>query len=213
MYTINKQKTASVEVHAQKTFTEKCPNELPVPGGASIAQALNQQAQCANKRIGSKEAHHPQAIWVADEKNPQFSLVEGRNVDIRWVQHAVVGSLGFELIDGLPLPYEYDYFVWQGIELDMHPYGICYHDQQDTLSTGVIEYLKIQNIKHVLVGGLATDYCVKTSALQLKRAGFSVIVNLSACKGMQRDSIEMALRELHHHGVNIVNDLNEIKAL
>ena len=71
----------------------------------------------------------------------------------------------------------------EGIELDMHPYGACYHDLAERLSTGVIEFLRENSVTTIIVGGLATDYCVKTTVLQLLRAGFQVIVNLSACRG------------------------------
>ena len=41
-----------------------------------------------------------------------------------------------------------------------------------------------RGVTTVLVGGLATDHCVKTSVLQLRRAGFRVIVHLDACRGI-----------------------------
>jgi nicotinamidase/pyrazinamidase len=53
-----------------------------------------------------------------------------------------VGTEGFELLDGLPKPQQYDYFVWKGIESDLHPFGACYHDVSELRTTGVIEVLK-----------------------------------------------------------------------
>ena len=121
-------KVASFDVDAQNTFTPLCPNELPVPGGTEIVEELNAQARYAEYRLGSKEGHNPKAVWVATADHPQLESVAGPNVDVRWNLHAVPGTLGFELIDGLPHPAEYDFFVWKGIELDMHPFGSCYHD-------------------------------------------------------------------------------------
>ena len=46
-------------------------------------------------------------FWV-DDDYPQFTPVDGDNVDIRGHLHAVPGTQGFELIDGLPSPKEYD---------------------------------------------------------------------------------------------------------
>lgn len=195
---------ASFDVHPQYTFTQECPEELPVPEGTEIAEELNAQAKFASLRIGAKEAHNPQAIWVASETHPQFSPITGENVDIRWKAHARVGTKGFEFIAGLPKITDYDYFVWQGIELDMHPYGACYHDFAEKLSTGVIEFLACRNITTVIVGGLATDYCVKTTALQLVRAGFDVIVNLGACRGIQEKTIQDAIDEMQSIGVIFV---------
>ena len=211
MNTLNPLKTAAFDVDAQYSFTPECPDELPVVGGTEIVDALNEQATLASIRVGSKDAHSPQAVWVANEKRPMFSPVDGQNVDIAWNQHAVPGTKGFELIKGLPKPAEYDFFVWKGIELDMHPYGACYHDLNDKLSTGVIEYLKDKAIENVIIGGLATDYCVKTTAIQLKRAGFNVIVNLKACRGIAEDTIATAINEMRSIGIQIVHSSDELK--
>lgn len=205
-----KQNTASFDVDSQYTFTPECPNELPVPEGAAIVAELNAQAKKAQYRVGSKDAHNPQAVWVADDAHPQFSEVEGDNVDIRWVRHAEVGSKGFELIEGLPKVTDYDFFVWKGIELDMHPYGACYHDFAEKLSTGVIDFLKNKQVNTVIVGGLATDYCVKTTVLQLLRADFWVIVNLAACRGIADDTVEQAKGEMAKAGAEFIDSATEI---
>ena len=115
--------TASFDVDPQNTFTPRCPNELAVPGGDTIVGALNAQSALARLRIGSKDAHAPNASWVATPEQPMFSLVGTPDVDIRWNAHAVVGTYGFELLEGLPHPRDYDFFVWKGMEPDMHPYS------------------------------------------------------------------------------------------
>lgn len=203
-------RVASFDVDAQNCFTPICPDELPVPGGAEIMAELNAQAKLAEYRIGSKDAHSPQAVWVADAQNPQFSPVKGRDVDIRWNIHAVPGTKGFELIEGLPHPADYDFFIWKGVEPDMHPYGACYHDLADSKSTGVIEWLRARGVAHVIVGGLATDYCVKTTVLQLRKAGFDVIVNLGACRGIAADTIAAATQAMRAAGARFVTSHAEI---
>jgi len=210
MNKLNPKETASFDVDPQYTFTEECPDELPVEGGTEIVDALNAQAQFASLRIGSKDSHSPKAIWVADESKPMFTPIEGKNVDITWNQHAVPGTRGFELIKGLPEPVDYDYFVWKGVELDLHPYGACYHDLADQLSTGVIEYLKQHGIKNVIVGGLATDYCVKTTALQLCKANFNVIVNLEACRGIDPATTAAAIETMQQTGIEIIKTSQEL---
>lgn len=200
----DKNATASFDVDPQYTFTPVCPNELAVPGGDEIANSLNAQASLARVRVGSKDAHYPSATWVATEQNPQFSPVGSEDVDIRWNLHAVPGTRGFELLDGLPAPRDYDFFVWKGIEPDMHPYGACYHTldwKNKPKSTGVIEYLKYNGIENVIVGGLATDYCVKNTALQLRLAGFNVVLNLDACRGIAPATIEAAIAEMEAVGI------------
>lgn len=201
---------ASFDVHAQKTFTPLCPDELPVAEGDQIAAELNAQAKKAHYRIGCKEAHSPHAIWIANHQHPVLSPIAGENVDVHWPPHSVPGTKGFELIDGLPKITDYDYFVWQGVELDMHPYGACYHDLAERLSTGVIEFLRQHKVTTVIVGGLATDYCVKTTVLQLLRAGFQVIINLAACRGIVPDTTQAALDAMRHAGVVVVANAAEL---
>ena len=203
----DRNRTASFDVDVQKGFTPLCPEELPVAGGETLADALNRQATLACVRVGSKDAHPPNALWRADADHPQFSKVEGPNLDIRWNAHCVVGTRGHELIDGLPHPASYDFFVQKGIERDMHPYGACYHDLAERQSTGVIEFLNVRGIDTVLVGGLATDYCVKTTALQLRRAGFEVVVNLSACRGIAPETVDDAIARMRDAGVVVVLNL------
>ncbi len=202
---INKARTASFDVDPQNGFTPVCPNELPVPDGTSIVAELNAQADKAALRVVSKDAHPAQAVWKATDQAPQFSPVEGGNVDIRWEMHCVPGTPGFELIEGLPQVTEYDYVVYKGVEPDMHPYGACYHDLGDQISTGVIEYLKCNNIETVICGGLATDYCVKLTALQLRKAGFNVIVNIASCRGITPEGVEQAIQDMKAAGIQFVD--------
>lgn len=204
-------RVASFDVDAQNTFTPACPDELPVPDGNAIVGELNRQAWFASVRVGSKDAHSPSAVWVASESQPQFSPVENHaNADIRWKLHAVPGSEGFKSIAGLPSVTAYDYFVWKGIEPDMHPYGACFHDFAECLSTGVIEFLRARGIETVIVGGLATDYCVKTTALQLVRAGFDVVVNLAACRGIAAETVLAAITEMQGAGVRFAASTEEL---
>ena len=210
MTKLNRLTTASFDVDPQNCFTPLCPDELPVPGGHLIVDELNLQATKAAIRVGSKDAHSPNAIWAATQNEPQLSPVEGDNVDIRWNLHGVPGTLGFELIEGLPKPTDYDFFVWKGVEPDMHPYGACYHDLNDTLSTGVIEYLQNNGIKTVIVGGLATEYCVKLTVNQLLKSGFAVILNLSGCRGLNNQAVNAAIEELEDAGAIIEPRANDI---
>lgn len=200
---------ASFDVDPQKGFTPLCPNELPVNEGNLIVSELNSMAKLASIRVASKDAHAPNAVWVADNENPQFSPVSGgyKDVDIHWNSHCVVGTEGFEFINGLPKPEQYDFVVYKGVERHMHPYGACYHDLANTMSTGVIEFLKCKDVQVVLVGGLATDYCVKTTVLQLLASGFQVVVNLAACRHISEETLKSAISEMELEGAVIVEKI------
>ena len=205
-----REKVASLAVDAQNCFTPLCPDELPVPEGNQVAGELNRQAEFAFVRLGSKDAHPPHSIWEATDEAAPLTAVEGLNVDVRWPRHGVPGTFGFELLADLPHVHDYDYFVWKGVEPDMHPYGCCYHDLSDKRSTGMIEYLKSRDIETVLVGGLALDYCVKVSALQLVRAGFRVVVNRGATRGLAPDSSAVAIDEMSRAGIEFVDSAEQL---
>ncbi|MCI1038417.1 isochorismatase family protein, partial [Pseudomonas putida] len=177
-------KIASFDVDAQNGFTANAPLELPVPEGDEIAADLNAMALRADLRLGSKDAHPANAAWVVADPAHMLQPLQLANADLTWVSHCVPGTPGFALLPGLPVPIDYDYFVWKGVEPDLHPYGACYHDLAERRSTGVIEYLKVQQVGAVIVGGLALDYCVKTTARQLRRAGFQVLLYLPACRAL-----------------------------
>jgi len=209
----SKETVASFDVDAQQCFTPLCPEELPVPEGDTIVQALNEQARFAQYRLGSKDAHSAKAVWVANEKNRQLTPVSGYpNADLYWNLHAVPGTQGFELLEGLPEVTDYDYFVWKGIEPTIHPYGACYHDQADQQSTGVIEFLRQKGVDTVLVGGLALDFCVKTTVLQLRQAGFRVIVNRAATRGLSKGSVDQALQAMTEAGTEFIDSTESLRS-
>ena len=196
---------ASFDIDAQNTFTPVCPDELPVVEGDTIADELNAQAKFASLRVASRYAHTMKALWLSDAEHPPLSPIEGYpDLDIRWPAHAIIGTKGFDFIAGLD-PKAYDFQVFKGIEVDKHPYGACYHDLKNTLSTGVIEYLKLHGITTVICGGLATDYCVKNTVLQLRQAGFEVILNKAGCRGIAPETIATAMEEMTAAGVHFVN--------
>ena len=198
----NKQTTASLDVDCQKSFTPLCPDELPVPGGDQIVAALNKQAQFGKLRACSVDWHPANALWLATEDKPQFTpITDHPDLDMHWKAHCIVGTEGAQLLPGLPIQ-DYNYIVYKGTRPNMHPYGACYHDLSGTITTGLIEFFKTNGIEHVIVGGLAFDYCVKTTAIQLSKH-FKVTINLDATRSI--GDPESAVIELIAAGVVFVN--------
>ena len=203
-------KTASLDVDAQNGFTPVCPNELPVLDGDKIVDECNKNAKKAAFRYMSKDAHPSSGVWIATPEFPQYSKVNDyKNVDIRWNEHCTVGTKGFELISGLPHPSKYDFIIYKGVERDMHPYSPVYHDLDKKVSTGLIEKATYDGIENFIIGGLALDFCVKEAALDLKEAGFNVIINLAATKSIN-DNIEPIVEFMKSKGIEFVNNSSEI---
>lgn len=210
----NRSIVIAIDVDAQQTFSPLCPNELPVANATEIVDELNAQAQLADFRVMTKDAHSEHAVWVAKTAESIMQPVSephSENVDIQWPRHAEVGTQGFELLPNLPQPEQYDFLVYKGVERDIHPYGACFHDLNEKISTGLIEWLRDKKAEILIVGGLATDYCVKNTVLQLARHGnWKIIVNLGACRGIAENTINQAIQEMQQAGVQIVHNSQEI---
>lgn len=203
-----KNKTATVNIDVQLSFTNFCPEELPVPGGETLAPILNEMAALGCFRVGSKDAHGPNPVWATNDPALIATPTGLAEAPLYWPSHCVVGTKGFELLDGLPRPEDFDFFVWKGIEKHLHPFGICYHSAR--LTTGVIEVLQVRGIERVIVGGLAFDFCVKDTAIQLAKAGFEVIVVREACRAIADESAEAATQAMLAAGVEIVETIKEL---
>ena len=204
--------TVSMDIDAQNGFTPNCPNELPVAGGDKIVEECNKNAKKAKFRYMSKDAHPSTGVWIANKLEPQFSKVDGcKNVDIHWNEHCTVGTKGFELIDGLPHPSEYDFIVYKGVEKDMHPYSPIYHDLEKKISTGVIEMARYGRVDTFILGGLALDYCLGEAAFDLKRAGFRVIINLGATRAI--GDAKAFIKKAEKEGIEFVDTADEIDEL
>ncbi|MDO9123598.1 MAG: isochorismatase family protein, partial [Deltaproteobacteria bacterium] len=74
--------------------------------------------------------------------------------------------------------------------------------------------LKKENIKKVVVYGIATDYCVRATALDAVTVGYKVIMIKNLSRGVASDTSQKAIDEMKAKGVAILDDLDleKIKA-
>ena len=77
----------------------------------------------------------------------------------------------------------------------------------------MIEWARQNDVKTFVVGGLALDFCVKETALDLRRAGFKVVLNLAATRAISSgDALEDTLVQLEQAGVIFVNNTEDLKS-
>lgn len=203
----------AIDVDAQRAFSPLCPQELPVAEGDLIVPELNAQAALASWRVLTRDAHSAQAVWVVDSHEEMLQPLDYPNANLTWVRHAEVGSTGFLPLPGLPAPEDYDFLVYKGLDTHLHPYGACYHDIAGTVSTGLIEWLQMRAADTLIIGGLATDYCVKDTVLQLCRAGdWQVLVNLAACRGIAEATTNEAKEHMQHSGAFLLDNSQAVAA-
>lgn len=72
--------------------------------------------------------------------------------------------------------------------------------------TGLADWLRGQGVRELTLCGLATDYCVKFTALDAMECGFKVNLQLAACRGvdLQLGDCDKAVATLRERGVRVV---------
>jgi nicotinamidase/pyrazinamidase len=189
-----------IVVDPQKGFSELCPNELPVNGAVELGKTIKNLIDKSNFgiKVLTKDTHPANAKYFRDEN---FIPINEKNMDISWKPHCVHGTYGFECLDEINED-DFDLIVYKGIENDMHPYGACYRDLAGNKSTGLIEYLLRRGVHAVSVCGIAFDYCVLTTALQL-RDHFVVTVIVDATVSIDPNNDTDTLNLYTKHGIRL----------
>jgi nicotinamidase/pyrazinamidase len=120
-----------------------------------------------------------------------------------WPVHCVQGTKGAEFHPKLKLPKE-AILLYKGMDPNINSYS-AFH-AQDKKGTYFMQLLRKLNIQELYISGLATDYCVKFSALHALKKGFKVKILTDAIKGVNlkpQDSQE-ALRLITRLGAEPV---------
>jgi nicotinamidase/pyrazinamidase len=159
---------------------------LPVEHGDEIAARLNELA--ADPRfdfvVATRDWHPPD----------HGSFKEQGGI---WPVHCVQGTPGAELHPSLDRS-RIDVVVDKGQDRDTEGYS-------GFEATGLETLLRDRGIDRVTIGGLATDYCVKNTALDALRFGFGVTVDRAAVRGVEVEpgDSERALEEMRAAGATV----------
>ena len=70
--------------------------------------------------------------------------------------------------------------------------------------TGLDGLLRRDGIKKLIIYGLATDYCVKHTALDAAELGYQVELRIDLCRGISPETTASALEEMKAKGVTIL---------
>lgn len=186
---INWRDAALVVVDVQKDF---CPGgALPVPRGDEIIPIVNQL-------IITARAHNRPVLLTMD-----WHPIDTKHFE-KWPRHCEMHSTGAQIHDDIltegarifakGMDDEWDgYSAFEGRVYD----GYKYTDFFD-------EILQRKNIKTLIVCGLATDYCVKETAIDAVCNGYKCILVKDACRAVSPDTEAAALEEMETDGVEII---------
>jgi nicotinamidase/pyrazinamidase len=122
-----------------------------------------------------------------------------------WPDHCVQGSRGAAFHDKLDLK-PVSLIVRKGFRRELDSYSAFFENDRKT-PTGLEGWLRGLDIDTVLIGGLATDYCVLYSALDARSLGFNTILITDACAGVAYPpgSVEKALRDMQEAGAGFAS--------
>jgi len=180
---------ALIVVDLQNDF---CPGgALGVAGGDEIIPVINRLVNSFDTVVYTRDWHPANHVSFAE--NPQF-------IDKSWPAHCVAGTPGAEFHPDLLVRPD-------GIIVDKgtDPAVEAYSGFQ---GTGLAEKLRARQVDTVYITGLATDYCVKATALDALKAGVRAFVVVNASRGVDNPpgTVEDALNELRAAGVGMSTD-------
>lgn len=186
-----------------------CPGgALAVPGGDEIVPIANRLMPRFDLVVATQDWHPAEhASFAANHPGRQVGEiieVEGLS-QILWPVHCVQKTPGAELHPGLDRGGVHHY-VFKGTGPAIDSYS-AFFDNSRRRSTGLGGYLRQQGVSEVYVCGLATDYCVKFTALDAAELGFRTWLVRDASRGidLKAGDIARAIGEMQSHGIRVVD--------
>jgi len=173
---------ALIIVDVQNDFCEG--GSLPVTGGAAVAKGislvLDKVADRWDHVVATKDWHIDPGAHFSDHPDYRDS----------WPAHCVVGSAGSEFHPELHTG---------KIEAVFHKgeHRAAYSGFEGHTGTGegLADWLRSRAVTEVEVVGIATDHCVRATALDAKAAGFATTVLLELTAGVAPETTDAALAE------------------
>lgn len=180
---------------------------LAVPEGDEVIPVANQLLTRFEFVVASQDWHPPQHQSFASQhrgRRPGETIQLRGVTQVLWPDHCVQGTHGAEFHQGVDRGRVTE-VVQKGTDPYIDSYS-AFFDNARLRSTGLGERLRERNVGTVCLLGLATDYCVKFSALDAASLGFKVKVVPEGCRGigLNAGDVQRSWDELRTAGVEIV---------
>ena len=195
---------ALVIVDVQNDF---CPGgALAVPDGASIVPRINQMQTGFDHIILTQDwhpQHHGSFASNHDGKAPYDHVMMPYGDQILWPDHCVQGSFGAAFHSDLETD-KASLVLRKGINPKIDSYSAFFENDHHT-PTGLEGYLRERGVVSLVIVGLATDFCVRFSAVDAAKLGFAVTVDLAACRGIDIEgSMDAAMDDMRGHSIQFL---------
>ena len=185
-----------------------CPGgPLPVPEGDRVVDPINRIQSRFDLVLATQDWHpadHGSFAANHPGRRPGEQIVLAGLPQILWPVHCVQGTPGAELHPRLDRSRIVRVF-YKGTDPSIDSYG-GFFDNGHRSSTGLADYLKGRGVSEVSICGLATDYCVKFTALDAVALGFKTYVIEDACRGVElhQGDVRRAIDEMRQQGVAVI---------
>ncbi|GHF90566.1 isochorismatase family protein [Streptomyces thermodiastaticus] len=185
---------ALIVVDVQNDFCEG--GSLAVAGGADVAAGITEL-------IGQAPAGYRHVVATRDRHiAPGGHFAEDPDYVHTWPAHCVAGT------EGVGFHPNFAPAVASGAidaVFDKGAYEAAYSGFEGREENGVplADWLRGRSIDEVDVVGIATDHCVRATALDAVREGFRTRVLLDLTAGVARETTEKALEEMREAGVRL----------
>jgi len=184
---------ALIVVDVQNDFCEG--GSLPVSGGSAVAAAVTRLLRSSDDRGGFRHVVATRD-WHTD---PGSHFAAEPDFVSSWPVHCVAGTKGAEFHP------EFDHHSVDEV-FSKGAFAAAYSgfeavDGSDTL---LGDWLSTRGVDAVDVVGIATDYCVKATALDAAKAGFRTRVLTGLTAGVAEATTARAVEELRAAGVEVV---------
>ncbi|MHC4490780.1 MAG: bifunctional nicotinamidase/pyrazinamidase [Planctomycetota bacterium] len=194
---------ALVLVDIQNDF---CPGgALAVPDGDAVVEVANRVQPRFDLVVATQDWHPPDHGSFATDGRAPGTVVDLLGLEqILWPVHCVQHTRGADFHPGLDRERVAQVF-WKGTDPGVDSYS-GFFDNAHRQTTGLGDYLKERGVDEVFILGLATDYCVKFTALDAVALGFKTFVVADGCRGvlLEPGDVERAVAEMRAAGVAIV---------
>jgi nicotinamidase/pyrazinamidase len=203
---------ALILVDLQNDFTpataDKPAGALAVPEGNDVVPIANQLIGRFPLVVATQDWHPPDHRSFASQHPGRdvFDTIELDGLEqILWPDHCVQHTTGAEFLPTLTVD-RVDRVFRKGTDRDIDSYS-GFYDNGHRKATGLADYLKQQGVDTVYILGLATDVCVKHTAVDAVRLGFETCVIYDACRGvdMAPGDVDRAWQQMREAGAALVH--------
>jgi nicotinamidase/pyrazinamidase len=206
MKTARQPRRALILVDLQNDFLPG--GALAVPEGDAVIPIANKLQRSGNfDLIVATQDWHPRdhGSFAPNHRGKTRGEVVNLNGlrQILWPIHCVQHTRGAELSPALDVS-RVDKIIHKGTDTWIDSYS-TFFDNGHRKNTGLDRYLKTRGVTDVYLAGLATDYCVKFSALDARQLGFNVHVIEDGCRGinLKPTDVDQAMDQMRRAGVEI----------